>query len=85
MAKLAIIFENGEIKRELEFRGEKYEYKMVKAEYGMVADKPIFYNQVLDKVGHHNVNYDFLDALNDIDFGDENDICQAMNYLSEIE
>ena len=85
MAKLTITFKNEDIKRELEFRGEKYEYKMVKTEYGMTSNKPVFYNQVSDKIGHYNIDDDFLDALDQIDFGNEDDIHNAMIYLSEIE
>ena len=39
MAKLTITFENGEIKKELLFEGETFDYTMKPSGYGMKGDK----------------------------------------------
>lgn len=82
MAKLTMIFENSAVKRVLEFRGKTYEYTMKPSLYGMKGDGPCMYTQLLDIADGDD---DFLDSLENIDFGDEDDIIAAINYLTEIE
>lgn len=87
MAKLTITFENGEIKKELIFRGEKFDYKMLKSEYaGMKSNKPSIGWQIGERFG---VNFtddeEIQDDLDAIDFGDEDEIYKSLNHLTEIE
>lgn len=82
MAKLTMTFEDAKIKKVLEFRGKTYEYTMKPSMYGMRSDKPTIYAQLFEMADDDD---DFLDSLENIDFGDEDDIIAAINYLTEIE
>lgn len=82
MAKFTMIFENAEVKKELEFRGKKYGYTMKPSLYGMSGDGPSFYTQLLAIAEDDD---DFLEKLDDLDFGNEDDVRDAVNYLSEVE
>lgn len=82
MAKFTITFENAEIKKELEFRGQKYEYTMKPFLYGMRGDGKSFYTQLMDIADGDD---EFLDSLENLDFGNEEEMKDAMDYLTEIE
>ena len=85
MAKLTITFENGEIKKELLFEGETFDYTMKPSGYGMKGDKPCILSQFEDKYGCDNMTDELIEYVDDIDFGDEGEIQAAIEYLSSIE
>ena len=85
MAKLTITFENGEIKKELLFEGETFDYTMKPSGYAMKGDKPCILSQFEDKYGCDNMTDELIDYVDDIDFGDEGEIQAAIEYLSSIE
>lgn len=85
MAKLTITFENGEIKKELLFEGETFAYTMKPFGYGMKGDKPCILSQFEDKYGSDNMTDELINYLENVDFGDEAEIQEAIEYLSGIE
>lgn len=83
MAKFIRTFENGETKNELHFKGEVFTYTMQAAPYGKKADKKCFDAQIQEKYGDDDE--EVLEAADRIDFGDDDDIEEALLVLSEAE
>lgn len=83
MAKFTITFENETIKKELIFKGEKFDFTMEPFKFGMKANKASFLNQFEDKFG--NIDDDLAEHLENLDFGNETEIQTAIEYLTDLE
>lgn len=69
------------------FREEKFDYKMLENQYGgMKGNKPSIGWQIGERFGKDFTDDEMIqDALDDIDFGNEEEIHGALQYLTEIE
>lgn len=85
MAKLSITFNENELIKELEFRGKKYEYKMVHTEIGAMSNNFIFSHQVEQDLPLNDYTYEVYEALGKIDIGDEAKMYEGLQYLCKIE
>lgn len=85
MAKLTMTFENKRIKKELSFKGEIFEYTMEPSVFGMKGNKPCMLSQYQEKFGAIDEEGELAQHLDNIDFGDEDDILEALEYLSNME
>lgn len=83
MAKLTITFENNEIKKDLFFKGEAFSYSMIPTESGSKSDAKCFEAQIEDRFGDEDE--ELLEAASLLDFGDEDEIQEALAILHEIE
>ena len=84
MAKFIITFEDNKIKKELFFRGEKFQSIFEPAVFGMASTDVCFLAQYENKMG--KVKDDLLQThLDNLDFGDEDELREAVAYLDEIE
>lgn len=84
MAKFTITFENETIKKELIFKGEKFDFTMEPFKFGMRANKPSFLNQVEEKFGSIDDD-ELVEHLENLDFGNEDEIRTSVEYLTELE
>lgn len=85
MAKLTITFENGKINKKLEFQNNIFEYTMKPSEYGMIGDNPSMLCQFSNKYMDEVDDMELMQHLDNIDFGDEDDMILAIDYLSSVE
>lgn len=85
MAKMTIEFQSEKIKKKLEFQGNEFEYTMLPTLYGMKADKPSIEDQFIEKYPNDVYDEELMDHVSNLDFGDEDDIKFAIDYLSSIE
>lgn len=85
MAKLTVTFENGKINKKLEFQNNVFEYTMAHSEFGMIADKQSILCQFTDKYTDDMDDTELLEHLDNIDFGNEDDMIMAIDYLSLVE
>lgn len=85
MAKFVITYEDDKIKKELFFKGEKLESVFEPAPFGMASTNFSFIMQYQNKFG--DVDEDSLLGvhLDNLDFGDEDELRAAVEYLDEIE
>lgn len=83
MAKLTVTFENNEIKKELQFRGNLFAYTMKEVEGGKSGDAKCFEDQIQDTFGEEYE--ELLEAAERLDFGDEDEIEAALEVLTEFE
>lgn len=88
MAKLVITFENNQIKKELHFKNHIFDSTMKHELFGfaMSSDKPCFLAQYNEKFGT-DLDEDCLLGrhLDNLDFGGDNEIEKAIEYLTELE
>ena len=83
MAKFVLTYEGETLKKELYFKGEVFSYTMQPDEYGKTGDAPGFDTQVNKK--YQDVDDDVLQALEDLSFGDDEEIEEALAILTEAE
>lgn len=84
MAKFIMTFEDNKIKKELFFKGEKFQSIFEPAVFGMVSTDVCFLAQYEN--AHGKVENDLLQThLDNLDFGDEDELREAIAYLDEIE
>lgn len=84
MAKFIMTFEDNKIKKELFFRGEKFQSIFEPAVFGMASTDVCFLAQY--EKAHGEVENSLLQIhLDNLDFGDEDEVREAVAYLDEIE
>lgn len=84
MAKFVVTYEGNKIKKELFFRGKKLQSIFEPAPFGMASTDVCFLAQYENKI--EKVEDSLLQThLDNLDFGDEDEIRAAIEYLDEIE
>ena len=83
MAKLIVTYEGNEIKKELHFKNEIFTYTMKPTNGGKTSDAKAFDSQLEDKFGDEDE--EMLEAASQLDFGDEDEIEEALSILHEAE
>lgn len=79
MAKLTITYENKEVKKELLFRNELFDYTMIPTEYGSTSNKQDLATQVENKF--EDIDEDALGLIDQID----NEFFDLEDLLMELE
>jgi uncharacterized membrane protein YcgQ (UPF0703/DUF1980 family) len=74
---------DGRVKKELNFKGFNFSYSMIPDEYGKTSDKKGFDSQV--SIQFPDEDEDVIDALDELDFADEDEIEEILTLLSEYE
>lgn len=85
MAKFVVTYEDNKIKKELFFRGEKLQSTFEPAPFGMASTDVCFIMQYQKKFGDVDENSLLGVHLDNLDFGDEDELRAAVEYLDEIE
>jgi hypothetical protein len=85
MATFKIEFENGNIKKTLNVMGKEFSYTMRPSKYGMDGDNACFQAQIEQLHPEWVENSDIYSALDDLDFGDEDEIQEALKIISQID
>ena len=83
MAKFIVTYEGNETKKELHFRNEVFSYTMKPSPYGKTGDAKAFDSQLEEKFGSDDE--EVLEAASLLDFGDDDEIEEALSILHEAE
>lgn len=83
MAKFVLTYEGETLKKELHFRGEIFSYTMHPDKYGKTGDAPAFDVQVEKK--YEDVEEDVLEALENLSFGSDEEIEEALALITDAE
>lgn len=80
MATFVVTYENNVIKKELFFADKKFSYRMIDNEGGKTGDNKCFEFQIQDEF--EEVDDEIIEAVSMLDFGDDDDIEEALQTLS---
>jgi hypothetical protein len=83
MARFSVTFENNVIKKELFFMDKTFSYRMVDVDFGKIGDAKCFEFQVVEEFSE--LDEEIIDAVSTLDFGDEDEIEEALAVLAEWE
>ena len=85
MTKLVVTYENRKIKNELHFSGEVFTYTMMDEDFGKEGDRPNFEYQFRERFKDSSIIDDLAGCAGDLDFGDDDEIEEALERLDFLE